>query len=654
MTRSAGGPRTQRGQAIVLIALMLTILIGMAAIAIDGARAYAMRRDLQSAVDAAALAAGDKLQQSSSYPSAEQAATNVFSTNLRLYSSPSCSGYGSPGASPFAVTCTYSDGTTLTQIVSGLGPQGSQFTISATRSLVLQFARVLTSGLSPTLAASAGGGVNNLVYTPAVAALDPDGCGGVGGAALTINGSGTLNVNGDVVSNGAISVLNATMRVAGDIYSRCQGSVAGASNACYSTGASTPCGYPDIAGATHSGFRLADPNFPPPNVTGGSQGLPGANVVIQPGIYSGFAALNGRHCWFLSGGIYELLGGATNSGDFVSNELKPPDEPNAYNNTHLATQFWNTNGVNCAGAFQVTKVSGPRDIQTGTWSFVITSLRTDTYNGFSYTRESAPSMCKSVNLSNHFDNVQLQFSNVPGATSYNIYAAPPGNGCGGQFGLAANLPVSGPVLNTNTNPCPVFTGNGCTLGNESIVLSSQLAPPFGPSATAAPGTTGAYPPDGETAPLSSGLPNQNPARGPGSRGDRANENNCETVVPTYATCPAPISPGAVELYVPAGGCMTTSNGGDTYLFSGYHYNWVSVYEPAANACAVGLGAASNSAYIGLVYAPGAAVAISSPYAFETVGTGGVIADTVAFSGTMPSIAYNAAYAPVPPASRLSN
>ena len=46
----------QRGQAIVLIALMLTIIIGMAAIAIDGSRAYALRRDLQVAVDAAALA----------------------------------------------------------------------------------------------------------------------------------------------------------------------------------------------------------------------------------------------------------------------------------------------------------------------------------------------------------------------------------------------------------------------------------------------------------------------------------------------------------------------------------------------------------------------------------------------------------------------
>ncbi|HEX2646926.1 MAG TPA: pilus assembly protein TadG-related protein, partial [Candidatus Dormibacteraeota bacterium] len=68
-----GPPRAQRGQAIVLIALMLTVIMGMAAIAIDGSRAYALRRDLQAAVDAAALAAGDKLQQSGSYTAAESA-----------------------------------------------------------------------------------------------------------------------------------------------------------------------------------------------------------------------------------------------------------------------------------------------------------------------------------------------------------------------------------------------------------------------------------------------------------------------------------------------------------------------------------------------------------------------------------------------------
>src|ERR1700674_5807005 len=649
----------QRGQAIVLIALMLTIIIGMAAIAIDGARAYALRRDLQAAVDAAALAAGDRLQQTGSYSSAEQAATTIFATNLRLYAAPTCSpGYGAPGAASFTVTCTFSDGTVLTQVASSLGPQGSRFAITATRSLQLQFARILTNGASPTLGGTASGNINNLVYTPAVGALNQAGCGGASGSAVTINGTGTLNVNGDVVSNGAITIPN-SMRVAGDIYARCQSSVPGASNACYSSGASTPCSYPDVAGATRSGFRLADPNFPPPTMLGSSQGLPTNVVTLVAGIYSGFPFLNSNDCWFLSGGVYDFQAGLVNWADLVSNELKPPDEPQASNNTvRAANQFWDTNGVNCSGAFQVSIPNGSPEIQAGTWSFVITSIRTDAYNGVSYTRESAPSMCRQIAIRYDSDNVQLTVSNVPGATSYNIYAAPPGNGCNGQFGLAANLPVSVPVLNTRPNPCPSFTGNGCSLGHEAINLGAQIAAPFTPVAGASPGTTGAPAPDSELAPLSAGLPNQNPARGPGSRGDRANENNCETVNPSFASCPAPITPGAVELYLPQGGCLVTSNGADTYLFSGYQFNWVIVYQPGAgsppiNNCFLVMGAANYSAYVGLVYAPAAPIFVDSPYTFETAGSGGIIGDTVLFNGTMPSITYSAAYAPVPPASRLS-
>jgi len=70
--------RGERGQAIVLVAIMIVVLIGMSALAIDGSRAYMLRRDLQAAVDAAALAAGDTLQWTSSYPQAEQAASTSF------------------------------------------------------------------------------------------------------------------------------------------------------------------------------------------------------------------------------------------------------------------------------------------------------------------------------------------------------------------------------------------------------------------------------------------------------------------------------------------------------------------------------------------------------------------------------------------------
>ena len=632
---------------------MLTVLTGMTAIAIDGARAYALRRDLQAALDSAALAAGDKLQQSGSYVIAEQAASTNFANNLRLYAAPACSAYGAPGASPWTVTCTYSDGTLLTQVVQGLGAQGSQFSLTATRQLQLQFARILTNGATPTLAAASTGNVNNQRYTPAVAALAQDGCGGASGTSLSINGSGTLSVRGDVLANGMVTHSAGALRVAGDIYARCQLSVAGATTACYPSGASAPCSYPDVAGGTRSGFRLADPGYPGPSNLGSGQGLP-SSVVIPPGIYSTPLFLNGGHCWFLSGGVFTFQGGTVNVGDFLSNELKPPMEPSVSNNMLPATnQFWNTNGVNCQGGFQLVKQAGPRDITTGIWSFVVTSTRTDMYNGTSYLRESAPSVCEQINLNSHFDNVIVQVSNVPGATAYNIYAAPPGNGCAGPFGLAASLPVTGPVTNTNTNPCPVYTGAGCTLNNEQIFLSAQLASPFTPNAAAAPGTTGAYPPDPETAPLGFGLPNQNPASGAGAAGDRANENNCQTVGGVYQGCPGPVTPGAVELNYPAGSCLSTNNGGDIYVFSGNQYNWLSVYQPPANSCSNTLGAKSNSAFVGLVYTPSATLNVISQFAFEAAGVGGLMADNVAFTGALPSIAFSSMYAPIPPASRLT-
>ena len=102
----------------------------------------------------------------------------------------------------------------LTQVVSALGPAGSQFTVSATRSLSLQFGRILTNGASPSISTRAASGVNNLLYSPTLAALSQAGCGGVPGNAFTVNGGGNLFVIGDVVSNGTISVASGNVQVA--------------------------------------------------------------------------------------------------------------------------------------------------------------------------------------------------------------------------------------------------------------------------------------------------------------------------------------------------------------------------------------------------------------------------------------------------------
>jgi Flp pilus assembly protein TadG len=652
--------RGQRGQAIVLIAIMIAVLVGMAALAIDGSRAYTLRRNLQAAVDAAALAAADNLQQTNSYVLAEQAATASFGANRRLYSAPACApGYGTPGGSPLTITCTYAEGTVLTQVVSNLGAAGTQFRLTATRSLSLQFARILTNGATPSLTAQASSAVNNLLYTPTLAALDQAGCGGAGGTAITINGGGTLNINGDVVSNGTVSVSSGSLRVVGDIYARCQSSVPGAVTACYPTGASTPCTFPDVAGVTRSGFRLADPNFPPPSVPGGSQGSPGNNAVLSPGVYASNPNFASGRCWFLSGGVYKWLGGYTNSADFVSNELKPPDEPAVGSNTVLSSyQFWDTGGFNCAGSFRVNTATDARNpVRNGQWGVEVTSVRTDAYGGTSYLRESAPSMCQSINTATRNDIV-VQISNVPGATSYNLYLSPPGGGCNGPFGLAGNVPVSGTVANNLTSPCPIYSGGGCSLGNEQVTIDSvYLGVGWAPNSLAPPGTSGAHAPDPETAPLQSFLPNQNPGRGDGAAGDRANENQCDAAGGTFATCPEAITPGAVEFYLPFGACMNLVGGGDNFVFSGYQYDWVLLYEPGPangppNICPNVLGAAGNSAFTGFLYAPSASVSMPSSWLFESGGMGGLLAGTLTITGS-PAIVYDPDYAPVPPASRLT-
>src|ERR1043166_1332762 len=46
----------ERGQAIVLIALLIIALVGMLGLAVDGGGLYFLRRDAQNAVDAAVVA----------------------------------------------------------------------------------------------------------------------------------------------------------------------------------------------------------------------------------------------------------------------------------------------------------------------------------------------------------------------------------------------------------------------------------------------------------------------------------------------------------------------------------------------------------------------------------------------------------------------
>src|ERR1700682_6540145 len=78
--------KLQEGQAIVLIGLLILVLFAMLGLAIDSGRSYVDRRDQQSAVDSAALSAGDWYENYGNlYGSTLPKSKQIYANNLHLY-----------------------------------------------------------------------------------------------------------------------------------------------------------------------------------------------------------------------------------------------------------------------------------------------------------------------------------------------------------------------------------------------------------------------------------------------------------------------------------------------------------------------------------------------------------------------------------------
>ena len=681
--------RRQRGQAIVLVALMMTVLVGFVALALDSARAFDGRRILQDAVDAGALAGAEIYQNGPVGPNpneacvtapcwaaAETGAVHLFERDNGLApGAESCSPAlgaaptpGAPGAQ-VSTTCSIAGGAgyVLTISVADNGPGGQTFSLSSQRPLSL--ARMQVLGQSPTVSLFAAGTATaaDQARTPALAALGQAGCFGASGTALNIS-SGVVSVRGDIVSNGAFSIGSlGSVNAAGDVLTRC-GAPTGAGTLtyqCWPGGATPPCTAPAVAGSLRStAYRLADPTFLAPSTAGlVSQGMPGANVVLSPGIYAVNPLFgNAGSCYFLAGGVYQWQGGMTVNSGIVSNQLRPPDEPNLADPTHQgasANQFWRVTGANCNGAFALD--SGPasgRGIASGTWSVVVTAVRAPA--GSPYRQESAPSRCQQLAVLGGTDKTLIvNVSNVPGATGYNVYAAPPSvNSCSGPFGLVGSITNSAVETNLSLAGCPDVTGAACSLGAATGSWDNlTLYPLWAPNAAAAPGAAQAYPPDPETAPFngSATLPNSSPARGTSPQGDRADENYCATAGGATATCPAAVTPGAVEMYLINGFCLNITPNGDAFLSSGYQYNWILYYEPAATSCLNNLQGKVNTAPIGMSYTPGAVFRIGGGggAAAQTSEFGGIMAGSILVQGGAQPLFFNPNYSPHPPGTRLT-
>lgn len=695
--RGRGG---QRGQAIVLIALMMAVLVGFVALAIDSARAFDGRRIMQDAVDNAALAAAEYYQNNpGGWSGAEAAATAVFTADNRLYTGRACipglvaPAPGGPGT-PLSMTCTF--GTTsyqLTITAEDDGPAGQSFLLTGQRSLDVALMQVL--GQSPTLTVRASGAATatDQARTPVLAALSSSGCYGAGGTAMNISvTTNPVTVVGDVVVNGSFFVAPSSFpHIGGNVLTRCGAPTNGSTTITYYCwpgtapagpgAAATPCTSPAVPGRllTTAG-HFADPGYSAPSGGSGiNQPTPGSNVIVNPGVYAAdpqFGSASAA-CYFLAAGVYQWQAGMTVNAGVVSNELKPPDEPSTASNTSRAThQFWRDNSANCDGAFALSSNSAPgKGVQPGgNWAVVVTAVRTD--NGA--VRESAPSMCRLVSVGGTDKNITVDVSNVPGATSYNVYAAPPAVGCTGPFGLVGSITASTGSTSALAN-CPDTTGTlGCSLGHSGgpapapgggAFDNGLITSSFTPNCALAPDAFQACPPDGETAAWPAGanspavcfslpcLPNQNAARGASTTaGDRANENYCATAAGARAICPAASTPGAVVMSLTNGSCFNVKglgSGGDVYLFSGYQYDWLLNYEPPGTACTNTWRGNFNSAAIGLTYTPGAAVNIAGYDGFSGY-TGGVMAGTILIqsaSGLL--LDFSRYYAPAPGGTRLT-
>jgi len=510
----------------------------------------------------------------------------------------------------------------------------------------------------------------------AIQTLSPSGCGGNGGQSLTFQGTSQTFVTGDIWSNGSVfdNSAGAGGAVDGNVIDICGTPPA----------LNTPNPW-TVTGTQANGWTMADPGYPLPTLNPTSRTWNSTNgSVEEPGSYAADPRPNG--CYFLAGGVYDFQAGITENGGFLSNELRPPDEPNmaAANQPNVTTlngdltgtnqvqisvsplpgavaqnsqvavegqtftvsqnaaagatliqisrqsvvgtisdgsllsvralpQFWDLNG-SCSGTFSAIP-NGSGNL-TGIWSVEVTAVRWEP-NGVPscsgpmtptcYLRESAPSMCKTVTVGNGV--IKVSVTTDPGAQYYNVYIAQNGS-CSGLAYLTNFAAAGFANINSSTFPAGWPTG--------------QPAPP-----------------DPEGLPLAPGLPNANPTAGMPPRGDLANEGHCaDTSSGNGVACPGASTPGAVVIFIPRGGCLDQHGTGDIYLYSGYQYQRVVLYEPGPeqssqpNACSGNkVNGAGFTSLIGVFYIPAASVTINGNSAYQATIAGGVIAWTVSVIGT---------------------
>jgi Flp pilus assembly protein TadG len=504
--------RSQKGQAIVLIAFLMVVLLGLLGLALDSGRGYVDRREMQDAADAAALAAGDSYENFADPVAASALAIHAFAENERIsnigapsYFSSNPQTYTFPSDPTFRVTIT----------IANNSHAGTLFTVAPSHQIPVAIMQVLGVGPTITVSTIASALVGNQNATPALLTLSQGGCGNNPGNSLVLQGSTSVVIHGDVYSNGTTGMGgSSSFTIGGNAYTNCGGTPASINYWCYSADPNQPpyqppCVYPDAIGSGMNGAPiLLDPGYPS-GVTGNQSawypnfyGSPGYEN--QPGTYTGFSITGGGGCDWLAPGVYTMSGGFTDHGHQTTNMLKPPDEPVWNNDTvRMSPQFFDAGGCAPNPGFVVsqTAASGSGRALAGTYGVVVTSTRTDYYppsiqpGSVAFGRESAPSMCRTVTITGANNGISVQIFKMPGATGYNIYLSPTACSTTAQFGYAESVGMAGGQGSSVTAP---------------VIDKGVIGPTFTPSNTQCPYTVpatfpfvGCLAPDGEAAPYNS-------------------------------------------------------------------------------------------------------------------------------------------------------
>ena len=663
---------SQRGQAIVIVALVLTVLFGFLGLVIDGGRGYLDRRHMQASADAAALAAAYDYMNHTDYSQAQLAGTTVFATNERLYGAPTCSGYGSA-----TVSCAYGDPTSeaLTIAVASHSIAGVTFTATASHQIPTTFMQVLGSGPTMNVGATATAvarrqGTNGA----AIQTLSPGNCNGTL-PSLVFTGTSTTSVTGDVWSNG---IINDNGSAGGSI----NGNVV---NVCPDV---PPTRLPNftVTGSQASGFNIPDPGYAEPALNSTSRTWNSTSGSTElPGVYSSDPQLTGgAGCYFLSGGVYDFAAGFTDNGGFVSNELRPPDEPGLVSNgvpnmTTLSAaftgtrqtsipvnalpgaiptgasiviagqvfttsadtaagattisisrqdvtgtlaagttvtiraypQFWDSNGVNCGSSFTLA-TPGSGALNGGTYSVVVTSVRWQANGVPSCSGPASPTCYERESAPSMCRTIA-----VANSGNVKITVAPVPGATDFNVYMASNATCSG------------FTFCQDTGSNFFTTVTAAC--------------TGGSPPDTQSLPVAAGLPNSNPPSGTPPRGDLANSAHCVALsTGLNASCPTGWTVGAVQFFIPGGGstsvCLNLQGGGDIVVYTGYQYQRVLVYEPGPqqpappNTCNNNVAGHGITSLIGIFYMPAANVTIIGSSSYLATIAGGVISWTATIKG----------------------